>query len=143
MRIIRICERCRTRWCPSPPDGKCECGGLLREVASGAQPPQAGSPSATGSAASASEQVDQGADSSGRSARESALAAVREYLLREIEEAKERIAIYQEKNFQWQELFTRGQLDAWKGVWWHLSEGQPPDAPPAEGERALARNATR
>ena len=80
------------------------------------------------------------ADTSSRSARESGLAALKLAIADEIKRADERLWHYEMKNMEWQKWFTRGQLDVWRAMRNRLEEFQPPDAPSAAGERALARN---
>jgi len=134
-----ICPYCKNRiegktliWCP-------KCGyNLLSEAASEAQPPQAVSASASCSAASASEARTNEADTSSRSARESGLAAATEEVIRWAQATLTGLNVGDVKSGSLLHLKLREVMIAYR-----IAKAEPPDAPPAVGERALARNATR
>lgn len=120
-------------------DGKCvpQCGGLLLEVASEAQPPQAGSPSATGSARVSEPEAGDG--SAGRSAQNSGFPALVERVKHARALSHECLMTYRKMELRDQENFALGQFDAFAAVlkWIRVA---PENAHPAAGERALARN---
>jgi len=110
-------------------------------VASEAQPPQAGSASASCSAASASEARDNEADTSSRSARESGLEAIADQYAPEETEALAMLldGVPKKGGFVSRKIFKEIIRIAFRGGVIAVLT-RPPDADPAVGQRALARN---